>query len=72
MVAPQSTLWYVVGEKDSSSFVSWSCGSLDKLENAAVYRSEDNAWKKIKQLYKYSRTSYCDLTVFPIAVQLEA
>lgn len=72
MPNPQSTMWYVVGEKDASSFVSWSCGSLDTLEHAAVYRSEDNAWKKIKQLYKYSRSSYRDLTVFPIAVQLEA
>jgi hypothetical protein len=60
--------WWVIGKPDKSQFVGWSCGSPGPLEDAAVYRSEDNAAKKLKSLTKYEPQYYGGMVAMEIDV----
>lgn len=53
-----TTSWWVLGNASKTLFVSWSCGQQAGLDEAAVYRSEDNAEKKLKSLHKYCPGEY--------------
>jgi hypothetical protein len=43
-------MWWVVATEDETQFIGWSCSQLGPLEEANIYRSKENAEKKIKQM----------------------
>ena len=63
-------MWWIIGTEDKTQFVSWSCGTLDKLGNASIYRSQKNAETKIKQLMKYNPGYYPPLIPILVNVSL--
>lgn len=60
--------WWVLGKPDKSEFVGWSCGSEGPLEDAAIYRSEANAKKKLKELHKFNQGQYVGFVPLQITV----
>jgi hypothetical protein len=62
------TSWWVIGSPDKTQFVSWSCGQIADLDEAAVYRSEANAEKKLKSLHKFCPGEYTGFMAHEIKV----
>jgi hypothetical protein len=61
---------WVVATVDKTQFIGFSCSSLGPLDKANMYLSEDNANKKIKQLYKYN-SDYPDLIAVRVRLVIE-